>query len=103
MEDTVEHRVDGLAEKIIAEDAERRQQDLVRVLEPLSETLDPHTHAYVGPLQHRAETAKLGFETGTGQEACQARAQNPRVDTHPHPCVPFRSSPLTTCPVYPHV
>ncbi|TBU35487.1 mRNA splicing factor [Dichomitus squalens] len=28
MEDTVEHRVDGLAEKIIAEDAERRAQDL---------------------------------------------------------------------------
>lgn len=31
-EDTVEHRVEGLAEKIIAEDAERRAQDLVRVL-----------------------------------------------------------------------
>ena len=31
MEDTVEQRVDGLAEKIIAEDAERRAQDLVRV------------------------------------------------------------------------
>ncbi|TBU54358.1 hypothetical protein BD310DRAFT_988253 [Dichomitus squalens] len=28
MEDTVEHRVDGLAEKIIAEDAERRAQEL---------------------------------------------------------------------------
>ncbi|KAI0636400.1 mRNA splicing factor [Trametes polyzona] len=28
MEDTVEHQVDGLAEKIIAEDAERRAQDL---------------------------------------------------------------------------
>ncbi|KAI0723750.1 mRNA splicing factor, partial [Cerioporus squamosus] len=27
-EDTVEHRVEGLAEKIIAEDAERRAQDL---------------------------------------------------------------------------
>ena len=31
LEDTVEQRVDGLAEKIIAEDAERRAQDLVRV------------------------------------------------------------------------
>ena len=30
MEDTVEHQVEGLAEKIIAEDAERRAQDLVR-------------------------------------------------------------------------
>ena len=30
MEDTVEHQVAGLAEKIIAEDAERRAQDLVR-------------------------------------------------------------------------
>lgn len=29
MEDTVEHQVDGLAERIIAEDAERRAQDLV--------------------------------------------------------------------------
>ncbi|KAI0371686.1 mRNA splicing factor [Pilatotrama ljubarskyi] len=28
MEDTVEHQVEGLAEKIIAEDAERRAQDL---------------------------------------------------------------------------
>ncbi|KAI0707867.1 mRNA splicing factor [Earliella scabrosa] len=28
MDDTVEHQVDGLAEKIIAEDAERRAQDL---------------------------------------------------------------------------
>ncbi|KAI0748625.1 mRNA splicing factor [Daedaleopsis nitida] len=28
MEDTVEHQVDGLAENIIAEDAERRAQDL---------------------------------------------------------------------------
>ena len=63
MEDTVEHRVDGLAEKIIAEDAERRAQDLVCILEPLSQALDPHAHAYVGPLQHRAETAKLGPET----------------------------------------
>ncbi|KAH9928533.1 mRNA splicing factor [Epithele typhae] len=28
MEDTVEHQVDGMAERIIAEDAERRAQDL---------------------------------------------------------------------------
>ncbi|KAI0647531.1 mRNA splicing factor [Trametes meyenii] len=28
MEDTVEHQIEGLAEKIIAEDAERRAQDL---------------------------------------------------------------------------
>ena len=29
MEDTVEKKVEGLAEQIIAEDAEKRQQDLV--------------------------------------------------------------------------
>ena len=29
MEDTVEKKVEGLAERIIAEDAEKRQQDLV--------------------------------------------------------------------------
>lgn len=30
MEDTVEQKIEGVAEQIIAEDAERRAQDLVR-------------------------------------------------------------------------
>lgn len=35
MEDTVEKKVEGLAEKIIAEDAERRAQELVSHTPPL--------------------------------------------------------------------
>ena len=32
MEDTIEKKVEGLAEQIIAEDAEKRAQDLVRII-----------------------------------------------------------------------
>lgn len=44
MEDTVEKKVDGLAEQIIAEDAERRAQELVSRVHILSDAV---AHVYL--------------------------------------------------------
>jgi coiled-coil domain-containing protein 12 len=58
MEDTVEKNVEGLAENIIAEDEERRKQDLVRQLtigwSPILVWLTTGTP--LGYIQHRAQT-----------------------------------------------
>ena len=59
MEDTVEHQVDGLAERIIAEDAERRAQDLVSCVshaEPpprRAQTRRARSPRRAGSVQHR--------------------------------------------------
>jgi cwf18 pre-mRNA splicing factor len=60
MEDTVEKNVDGLAEKIIAEDEERRAQELVCC------HLNLHTLfnclRLSGYFQHCTKAAELGFK-----------------------------------------
>jgi coiled-coil domain-containing protein 12 len=61
MQDTVEQNVDGLAERIIAEDEERRAQELVCRSSPVyAHNL---TSALAGHLQHRAKATELGFKT----------------------------------------
>ena len=61
MDDTVEHQVDGLAEKIIAEDAERRAQDLVC----LSASLSARTHVPTLLWTRTCSTSLQNGQTGT--------------------------------------
>jgi hypothetical protein len=65
MQDTVEKDVEGLAQKIIKEDEQRRAQELVREYSKLINQFSSSLPA--GRVQYRTKTAKLGFETRTRQ------------------------------------
>lgn len=67
MEDAVEKKVEGLAERIIEEDSEKRAQELVSV--PLRHECSQAQSSYAGLIQHRAQTSQLGLETRNGEEA----------------------------------
>lgn len=87
MEDTVEKDVAGMAEKIIAEDEERRAQELVRGISMQQWTMSVLTGDTLGCVQHSSQAAKLGSEARIRQEACQAGAENAGSDTHSDPYV----------------
>lgn len=61
-EDTVEKHVEGLAEKIIAEDELRRAQELVYV-RSLVDSVSTLTLSNSGHIQYCAEATELGFKT----------------------------------------
>lgn len=70
MQDTVEKDVEGMAEKIVAEDEQRRAQELVS-----GDTIlrDAQLSAPIaGRVQHRTETAELGPQKGDREKACKA-------------------------------
>jgi hypothetical protein len=63
MQDTVEKDVEGLAQKIIKEDEQRRAQELVREYSKSTNQFSSSLPA--GCVQYRTKTAELGFETRT--------------------------------------
>lgn len=69
--DTVEKNVEGLADMIIAEDAERRAEELVRRINLY--LLDTNNHLLaLGFAQYRAETTELGSEARFREKAGKA-------------------------------
>lgn len=62
LEDTVENNVEGVAEKIIAEDAERRQQELVCTTPEIRQNGHSQNIGALGSTKHSAKTTELGSE-----------------------------------------
>lgn len=76
----MEKQVDGLAEKIVAEDEERRAQELVRgVSWAFISCTDRFSYLILGLVQYCTKTPELGLEARHGQEAGQIREKNPRI------------------------
>lgn len=69
MEDTVENNIRGLAELVIAEDEERRAQELVCLYAQLLACAFPNTLSLaLGLVEHCPKARKLGFEARNGEE-----------------------------------
>jgi cwf18 pre-mRNA splicing factor len=86
LEDTVEKNVEGVAEQIIAEDAERRQQELVCT------GWDSHNEhsrniGVLGSTKHSTKTTELGSEARDAEEVSETRSKKHRSNPHAHPYV----------------
>ena len=84
--ETVERRVEGLAERIIADDAVRRMEELV--CPPLPAF--PHLTAcssllFAGSVEYRAKEGELGSPKGHGQAHEETRTQDGRSVRDPLP------------------
>ena len=88
-QDTVEKAVEGLALKIIAEDDERRAQELVCCALVIG--CDFIEFLCLGPVQHRPKKAQLGSQKRHREKTGKAGTENSRMCpcTHSYVCLFF--------------
>lgn len=90
MEDTVEKDIEGLAENIIAEDEQRRAQELVR-RNSISALNYIYRNSKSGCIQHCTKTTELGSQTWNGEKISETGKEDPGIHSHTDSWVLWRS------------
>lgn len=81
-EDTLEKDVEGMAEKLIAEDEKQRAQELVHDTIVLPMHHDTMLILFLGYLQYSPQATQLGSQKRDGEETCQVGEEDAGGNTH---------------------